>query len=107
MFTIWALDYIGVGNGSNCRRRTKRIESIIIEGKVEKKYLDKNNHMFETLKLMNNNKCSYIVLLDDESGLYNFIEPEDSLLKDSGILKCRVKRKGEDYYFTIDLGCIK
>jgi hypothetical protein len=101
------LDYFNVGAGSNCRRRTKRIEVSKIEGVVLNKYLDKNNHMFETLILMDNDKNTYITLPDDESGIFNFIEKEDSLLKEQGTLKCKVKKKGIDYYFIIDLGCNK
>lgn len=86
-----------------CIQQYKKEGSISYKGRVIARYLDKANHNSKIIEVSSkNNKVN----LDwDLSGLYDFIEVNDSIVKDRGSYEVHVYRNSDEYKFVIDYGC--
>lgn len=69
---------------------------------VSKKYLDQKNHRFKTIEF---HEGDPIVLARDTSGFFNFIQPNDSLVKTRGSRTLSVYRGDSIHRFNIFFGC--
>ena len=69
---------------------------------VSKKYLDQKNHRFKTIEFREGDP---IVLARDTSSFFDFIQPEDSLVKIQGSDTLSVYRRNSIYKFEIYFGC--
>ncbi len=96
-FALWFLAPSGNCEAENSLKKEK------FNGNVVKKYIDREQHLYPTLKLANYNR---IVVVDyDKSGFYPFVQIGDSLIKEKGSLDIRLIRNELDTVFTIDYGC--
>lgn len=73
-------------------------------GKVVNKFIDQNNHRFNTILL---NPKKEIVLVRDTSGLYSFILKGDSIIKIKNREYLTLIRDGRIYNYKIYFGCDK
>ncbi|WP_316839812.1 hypothetical protein [Pedobacter gandavensis] len=72
-------------------------------GVVVKKFINEANHSMRTVKLTNNLD---IVLNEDTSSFYQFIEKNDSIVKVKGSDELKVFRSGQMFKFKIYFPCI-
>lgn len=74
----------------------------VFSGVVLKKFRDKNNHDYPTIELRNAYGTQLIRLQLDESGLYNFVQEKDSIVKDYGSYVVKVYRQDKLFQFTLN-----
>ncbi|MBI9037119.1 MAG: hypothetical protein JEY97_03225 [Bacteroidales bacterium] len=68
-----------------------------LTGIVEKKYLDKRNHMHPTLEIKTKDTVyKYVVIFDQKTKLFDFIQVSDSVFNDSASFDVRIKREKID-----------
>jgi hypothetical protein len=62
--------------------------------------------MWETIEYsIENHVNQSVILLNDQSGAYDFILPGDSITKELNSLELKVTRNGNTKVFTLDFGC--
>jgi hypothetical protein len=90
------------------------IENIIksknVNGKIIAKYIDIENHSYKMIKLIRSNGQK--VKLDfsfDKSGFYDYIEIDDTLIKEQGSIEVRVKNKNKNKnkIYILDYNCVR
>jgi hypothetical protein len=92
--------------GNNACTSIKDSVSVLdLEGLVLTKYLDVKSHMHETISIENNGVNLKIIIPNEYSGLYQFIQVGDSIFKEKNSLFCNVKRTGNTKVFFIDFKC--
>ena len=108
LFTIVALTIVIIlvnTLGPNYKHiRKEAYESLryeVYSGIVQKKFRDKNNHDYPTLELRNIHGVQIIRLQLDESGLYRFVQENDSIVKDYGSYVVKVFRQDKLFQFTL------
>ncbi len=90
---------------NGCHTLTERMRAARFCGIVDEKYLDKKSHMDETI-IVNNKKSEIMMIIPNElSGLYEFIEVGDSIFKEKESMECYIKRESITKRFEIDFGC--
>lgn len=112
--TVWAiwtiLSLIGVivfiilqpSSKKICIQQFEKERLISYDGVVKAKYLDSTEHYYRTVVL---NDSQFLLMNWDESGLYDFIQTKDSIVKNSGSYEVMLFRDSMKYTFTIDYGC--
>ncbi|GAA5029202.1 hypothetical protein GCM10011506_17310 [Marivirga lumbricoides] len=83
----------------SCKRYNDYL-SYGVNGVIATKYIDKENHAYKTLNLTNGqveNEVTYFV-----DGLYQFVNPSDSINKIPGSSEILVYRNGEVTTFDVD-----
>lgn len=85
-----------------CYQQYEKEKNILYSGIVVDKYRDSTDHFDRKIELY---KSTKILMEWDESGLYEFIQPNDSIVKDTGSYEVRVYRDSVEYKFVIDYGC--
>lgn len=88
-----------------CVSLRKSITTIEIAGIVSTKYLDVNSHMHETIIIENNGVNLKVIIPNEYSGLYHFLQRGDSIFKEEKSLRCKVNRAGNINEFLIDFKC--
>jgi len=77
-------------------------------GYVIKKFNDKRNHGAKTILLIDEQDTLSIGMAFDNSGLFEYIETNDIIVKNSGYYQVHLFRNHEqDTAFLIDYGCSK
>lgn len=74
-------------------------------GVVFDKYLNKNNHNFETIIIDCQGEKRTIILPRDTSGFYNFISIKDSIVKNKLDCFTKVYKQNSEIRFYISWGC--
>lgn len=91
-----------------CRDREEYMKDKEICGIVTKKFRDKEDHIYPKLIIKeSNNKELKLNLVIDKSGLFDFIQVNDSIVKEKESLYLIVFRKGEKYEYTLEYNCIE
>ncbi len=85
-----------------CLQQYKNEKNVFYNGVVTNKYLDSLEHNYKTI-ILNNHKTLWMNW--DESGLYEFVQPFDSIVKNSGSYEVKLFRDSMRFTFTIDYGC--
>lgn len=85
-----------------CIQQYEKEKSVYYDGIVTNKYIDSTEHNYRTI-ILSNHKSLWMDW--DESGLYEFIEVNDSIVKDTGSYEVRLYRDSIEYNFIIDFGC--
>lgn len=88
-----------------CNSTRESIMDLEIKGVVLTKYLDEKSHMHETINVENNGVTLKVIIPNEYSGLYQFIQKGDSIFKEENSLHCKVKRAQKDKDFFIDFRC--
>lgn len=71
------------------------------KGKLDSKYVDENDHLRPKIKITNSDKTIIYDLANDESGLYEFVQKGDSVIKRSNSLNVRVSNSNNDTIFVL------
>lgn len=66
---------------AGCDALIKTTKDIHIKGIVKKKFLNETNHLEKTLIVDSDEIQSTVILETDRSGLYEYAQPGDSLIK--------------------------
>lgn len=94
--------------GSNCQKFSNDVNSHEFSGVVVKKYYDKKNHDYHTVEYKQADLIVHkLTYPNDRSGLFNFLNKGDSIVKLSGSSKVIVNRKDKAFEFFLDFGCDK
>ncbi len=65
-------------------------------GRVTKKFIDRDNHSYQMVIIQCEYKVKNLALNVETSGLYDFLEVNDSIVKNSGTLDFRIIRVNLD-----------
>ncbi len=82
----------------------KSLQFDVYRGIVVEKYLDRDNHNYPSIRIMNEQGIQTVRLQLDKSGLYEFIEKNDSIVKEYGSYEVKVYRNNKTKTFTLDYG---
>jgi hypothetical protein len=89
-----------------CHKAYKKIRSIEYNGKIINTYLDYNNHAIPTYEVIEDND-NVIKITDfrDMSGLFEYIEVGDSIIKYKNSYTVSVFRKNQKMDFILNYNC--
>jgi hypothetical protein len=76
------------------------------KGLIKMKFEDFENHAIPTLTIINEDKQNKIFgSFRETSGLYNYSQVGDSIIKEKGSLKVKIIRADKDTIFNLDFNC--
>ncbi len=76
-----------------------------ISGIVNKVFIDKKNHSSKKVIVKSKNQVKIFFLDMDKTGLFDYLQPNDSIFKDKNTYEVLIFRDGEKVVFTLDYGC--
>ena len=85
-------------NNNNFKKET---ETISFKGKLDSKYIDKNDHLRSKIKIVSGDKTIIYDLENDKSGLFEHVQNGDSVIKLSNSLNVRVSNSNNDTIFVL------
>jgi hypothetical protein len=89
-----------------CLEHTIKIKNREFKGILKEKYIDKKQHFSKVLKVTSSSENDILVLTFDKSGLFDYLQINDSIIKESGSLELEIFRNDlADTGFIIDFGC--
>lgn len=86
----------------NNSRFKKATETISFRGKIDSKYIDKNDHLRSKIKIIGKDKTLIYDLANDKSGLFEYVHKGDSVVKLSNSLNVRVSNPQKDTIFVLN-----
>ena len=93
-------------NGRGCKKQEKLyIETYDINGIIELKFYDPNNHRARTLRVLNKGFQQDFKFQGENHGFYEFVSEGDTVLKRAGSDTIKVVRAGQVNTFLIDFDC--
>ena len=93
-------------NFPDCFELQLKEKSIEYRGIVIDKFIDKENHLYKTIVLSNNNIENKVIIPSrDNSGLFNYLKLGDSVVKNPETLSIKIYRKKILRTLTIDFDC--
>jgi hypothetical protein len=100
-----AILLLGISGNTQCRREDSAMKESI-DGKVINVFRDSTHHNYETLTFLmdSENKRSYI-LRSDQSGIFDYLLPGDSIVKREQNLVMEVFRDGAMVTFALHYEC--
>ena len=102
--SVWLLNKIN--NHGSCNDAEEMEQKNYYNGVVIKKYIDKNNHNYKIVEIKGLDRQVHKELMDwDKSGLFEYIEKGDSIVKELNTLKVSVFRDKVEFFFLIDYKC--
>ncbi|MDD3860774.1 MAG: hypothetical protein PHW83_11290 [Bacteroidales bacterium] len=90
-----------------CRNHHERILKLELQAVVIDRFKDTDNHGFETVVVLQNNKEITFLLYGDNSSLFDSICVGDSIYKELNSMEVLVIRHNIKKAFTIDIDCNK
>ncbi|HKJ81250.1 MAG TPA: hypothetical protein VJ954_04455 [Ignavibacteriaceae bacterium] len=107
VFIIVVILLFLISNYSSVNNCIKANQELSFNGHVIRKYIDKKNHENLILEIMDQgSKIKKIDLSVDHSGLYKYVQANDSIVKYFGSLKIMLYRNSTDTTFLFDRKCI-
>ena len=92
---------------NDCIRIKEKYVNIEYKGIINRKFEDNENHSLPTLIIKEKNQRKIFGSFRDISGLYKYSQEGDSIIKENGSLKVKIKRDGKDTIFSLDFNCPK
>ena len=89
-------------NNEICLQQYEKEKYNFFNGIVTNKFINKKEHNYKTLILDGKRT---IWMNWDLSGLYEFIQTNDSIIKNKGSYEVKLYRNSIEYKFSIDFGC--
>lgn len=85
----------------------KRFKEIELNGIVEKKYLDTNQHSYPMMEIrqLGVDTLVLINLIGDTTSSYYKIEIGDTIVKAKGNNLFRLRKNGNEFIISVDFGC--
>jgi len=74
-------------------------------GIINRKFEDKENHALPTLIIKEENQRKIFGSFRDISGLYEYSQVGDSIIKEKGSLKVKIIRDDKETIFKLDFDC--
>lgn len=85
-------------NNNNFKKKT---ETISFKGKLDSKYIDQNDHLRSKIKIVSGDRAIIYDLENDKSGLFEYVQKGDSVIKLSNSLNVRVSNSNKDTIFIL------
>lgn len=101
----WGDEIVGLNTSDTLCDSYRAAEFIVIKGTVDAVFEDSENHMQNTVKVISNNNVQTFYLEYDKSGLFEYLEVQDSIIKDYNSYRVNVIRQGKIKAFLLDYGC--
>lgn len=92
-------------NQKSCRDYFEEEKSICFDGVITNKFVDKNEHNYPILIIDGNDETIRYNMTSDLSGLFDFVEIGDEIIKEKGFNQISVKRDIKKVVFFLDYGC--
>ena len=92
-------------NQPSCLESYIKEKEIHFNGIITKKFIDKKNHNYPMIQILNKGMSLDYNLVHDLSGVFDFVEKGDKIIKNKGSNDVIVRRDGEDILFVLDFGC--
>ena len=89
----------------DCIRIKKKYVNKEYNGIINRKFEDKENHALPTLIIKEENQPKIFGSFRDISGLYEYTQVGDSIIKEKGSLKVMIIRDDIDTIFKLDFDC--
>ena len=89
----------------DCIRIRKTYVNKEYNGIINKKFEDKENHALPTFIIKEENERKIFGSFRDNSGLYEYSQVGDSIIKEKGSLEVKIIRDDEDTIFKLDFNC--
>ena len=83
----------------------KKIRDLSFNGIVVEKYIDKKEHDYQRIRVQENGIVQKVNLTNDQSGLFKYLQVNDSVNKITGYLNVAVHRDSKDSIFVINKLC--
>ena len=101
------MEYCGGNYFANnaCKARAKRINETIANGKIKDFYLDKSSHMNETIIVDSEDGELLLIIPNDNSGLFSYVQKGDSIVKSENSMNVRIVRNQKSKLFVVDFDC--
>jgi hypothetical protein len=101
----WAKDNIPT-QADLCKQGVKLYKNYSVQGRVIKKFINKENHNDKTIIIKEKYNQENILILDaDIGGIYDYIVVGDSVVKNNGELFVLVNRNGNDTIIDFKFRC--
>ena len=108
IFIILVIIIIIYSNYSNRNYCIKYLKELEFNGILTKKYIDKKQHNYPMIELYSLRNPRQQINLDlDQSGMFNYVETGDSLIKISGELKVLIYRGTKDTTYYLYNRCLE
>jgi hypothetical protein len=78
-------------------------QKLALNGIVSKKYVDKKQHNYPILEIQSNEGIQEVNLCNDNSGLFDYVQESDSVVKIEGTLNVIVFRNNIETTFILKL----
>jgi len=88
-----------------CKTQTKRINEAVSSGKINDFYLDKSSHMNETIIVDSEDGELLLIIPNDNSGLFSYVQKGDSIVKSENSMNVRIVRNQKSKLFVVDFDC--
>lgn len=89
----------------DCIRIRKKYVNKKYNGIINRKFKDKENHALPTLIIKEKNQRKIFGSFRDISGLYEYSQVGDSIIKEKESLKIKIIRDNKDTIFKLDFNC--
>ena len=101
------MDYWGGNYFANnaCKTLTKRVNEAVASGKIKDFYLDKSSHMDETIIVDSEDGELLLIIPNDNSGLFSYVQKGDSIVKSENSMNVRIVRNQKSKLFVVDFDC--
>jgi hypothetical protein len=107
IFFIIIIGLIIYSNYSGKNSCLKNVNELNFNGVIVKKYYDTKQHNYAIIELFSlNDSIVKINLTNDHSGIFDYVQKNDSLIKRSGELDVKIYRNSLDTIFVLNKKCI-
>lgn len=81
------------------------VKFVVIKGRISNVLEDRDNHSVNTFEIEDNNDLQKLYLEFDKSGLFEYAQKGDSLIKNYKEHEVTIIRDGLEKTFLLDYGC--
>lgn len=92
-------------NQPSCLESYIKEKEIHFNGIITKKFIDKKNHNYPMIQILNKGTSLDYNLIHDLSGVFDFVIEGDTIVKKKGTNTIVVKGVFKDTLFVLDYGC--
>ena len=102
LFIVAVISIIKFSNRYGNKQTERFYNELSFKGVIFKKYINKKQHNYPILEVMQSDKkIQEVNLSTDNSGLFEYVQEKDSIVKEQGLLNVHVYRNSFDTLFTL------